>query len=296
MGEDIKTRFHFTAHSEARKTWNRWKRSGGQDLESLAMHKVLTQLYSSLAAERLRSEWAFWRRKAPRFHFGRCELTPIRTNAEGISRYLGKYITKHLGQRKAEDKGIRLVRYSGLKKNASNQVVSLPSNRVCSRFTWVSPGATLYRWKLGAFARAFGCTDGNYQARFKEWFGPKWAYHLKVVICSIKLPVYPSLATLLLDYPGLGTDAELDEAADLFALRPGFPAEARKTIQDAWQVGMLLRAQRERKARAAKPEASRWRHRANSEVDSPAELAAEAPPQRTTARGKSWIEHSLKDD
>ena len=108
--------------------------------------------------------------------------------------------------------------------------------------------------------------------------------------------IFATVVGHTLDYPGLGTDAELDEAADLFALRPGFPAEARKTSQDAWQVGMLLRAQRERKARAAKPEASRWRHRAHSEVGSPAELAAEAPPQRTTARGKSWIEHALKDD
>ena len=58
----------------------------------------------------LRSEWAFWRKTSPDYGFGRTELLPIKANAEAISRYLGKYIGKHLLTRNPEDKGARLVR------------------------------------------------------------------------------------------------------------------------------------------------------------------------------------------
>jgi hypothetical protein len=60
----------------------------------------------------LRSEWAFWRKTAPLYGFGRTELMPIKSSAEGIARYVGKYIAKHIGNRLPEDKGARLVRYA----------------------------------------------------------------------------------------------------------------------------------------------------------------------------------------
>jgi hypothetical protein len=39
----------------------------------------------------------------------------VKSNAEGISRYVGKYISKHVTQRRAEDKGARVVRFIGYK-------------------------------------------------------------------------------------------------------------------------------------------------------------------------------------
>ena len=44
----------------------------------------------------LRGEWAFWRVTCPKYGFGRHELMPIKSNAQGIARYVGKYIAKHM--------------------------------------------------------------------------------------------------------------------------------------------------------------------------------------------------------
>jgi hypothetical protein len=63
----------------------------------------------------LRGEWAFWRVTCPKYRFGRHELMPIKSNAQGIARYVGKYIAKHIRQRLEEDKGARLVRFIGYK-------------------------------------------------------------------------------------------------------------------------------------------------------------------------------------
>ncbi|MBV2336397.1 rolling circle replication-associated protein, partial [Escherichia coli] len=54
---------------------------------------VYRQDYSS-ANKAIRSEWSFWRKTAPKYGFGRTELMPVRSNSEGIGRYVGKYISK----------------------------------------------------------------------------------------------------------------------------------------------------------------------------------------------------------
>jgi hypothetical protein len=36
----------------------------------------------------------------------------VKSNEDGLSKYVGKYIAKHVGQREDRDKGVRLVRYS----------------------------------------------------------------------------------------------------------------------------------------------------------------------------------------
>jgi hypothetical protein len=126
----------------------------------------------------LRSEWAFWRVTAPKYGFGRHELMPVKSTADAIAKYLGKYISKHIGQRLPEDKGARLVRYSK------------GTNRVGTRFSWVSPGAYMWRSKLGAFCRSLHLDSDNYQTFLKEWFGKNWVYHLRPLINSIKLPEF----------------------------------------------------------------------------------------------------------
>ncbi len=130
--------------------------------------------YSS-ASVYLRREWAFWRVTAPKYGFGRHELMPVKSTADAVAKYLGKYISKHLGQRLPEDKGARLVRYSK------------GTNRVGTRFSWVSPGAYMWRSKLGAFCRMLNLNSDNYKEFLKEWFGRNWVYHLRPLIESIKL-------------------------------------------------------------------------------------------------------------
>ena len=129
----------------------------------------------------LRSEWKFWRETAPKYGFGRTELLPIKKTAEGIAKYVGKYIAKQVGQRLPEDKGARLVRYSK------------GTNRVGTRFAWVSSGAGIWRAKLGTFCWMLHLNSDNYVQFFGKWFGRNWVYHLRPLIHSIKLPeLYPA--------------------------------------------------------------------------------------------------------
>jgi hypothetical protein len=114
----------------------------------------------------LRSEWAFWRATAPRYGFGRHELLPVRSTADGISRYVGSYIGKHVRLRSESDKGARLVRYLGYG----------PGDRKAScRLGWNTDNAWLWRHKLAAFAGRVGARD---TADLKTLFGPRWAYWL----------------------------------------------------------------------------------------------------------------------
>ncbi|OMI69615.1 hypothetical protein MP31_17395, partial [Escherichia coli N36254PS] len=81
---------------------------------------VRDQDYSS-ANKAIRAEWAFWRKTAPKYRFGRTELMPVRSNSEGIGRYVGKYISKGIESRTEQFKGTRLVEYSRKAKIASTR-------------------------------------------------------------------------------------------------------------------------------------------------------------------------------
>jgi hypothetical protein len=105
-------------------------------------------------------------------------LLPIKKTAEGVANYVGKYVAKHIGQRLPEDKGARLVRYSR------------GTNRAGTRFSWVSPGARMWRAKLGAFCGMLNLNSDNYQEFLREWFGRNWVYVLGPLIGSIKLPEF----------------------------------------------------------------------------------------------------------
>lgn len=73
---------------------------------------IANQDYRSANAA-LRAEWAFLRKAAPAYGFGRTELLPIRSSTEAIAKYVGKYIAKNIDARRDDqDKGVRLVRYA----------------------------------------------------------------------------------------------------------------------------------------------------------------------------------------
>jgi hypothetical protein len=115
----------------------------------------------------LRAEWAFWRQTCPKYRFGRHELMPVKSNAEGISRYVGKYISKHVTQRRAEDKGARVVRFIGYKPGM---------RRTCCRFSWNTDNGWLWRHKTAMFAGRYGLTDIG---QMKKFFGARWACRLQ---------------------------------------------------------------------------------------------------------------------
>ena len=129
----------------------------------------------------LRAEWAFWRVASPRYGFGRHELLPVKSCAEGIARYVGKYVSKHIDMRLESDKGARLVRYLGFGQGG---------RKASCRFGWNNNNGWLWRHKLAAYAERNGAKDTEDLAKF---FGPRWAYRLQAEILAERLDeCYPS--------------------------------------------------------------------------------------------------------
>jgi len=99
---------------------------------------------------------------------------PVRTNKEGIGKYIVKYLSKGLMARRKDGRRVRLTAYCRKVKRA----VHLP-------FAWVSSGARLWRKKVGMTAERFGCKDLDGLSRL---FGKHWAYHLKDLIAALIPP------------------------------------------------------------------------------------------------------------
>lgn len=162
---------------------------------------VERQDYSS-ANPALRAEWAFWRETAPAYGFGRTELMPISSTAEGIGRYVGKYLQKHMTNRLKEDKGARLVSYSRGTRAGS------------TRFSWCGVKGWLWRAKYRQFAERLGFDD---EESFKAWayqeYGPKWAYKLAKAIAAELLSAWPTARHAEED--GIGLPEGMEDAVDI---------------------------------------------------------------------------------
>jgi hypothetical protein len=122
------------------------------------------------ASPYLRQLWSILRRSLPKYGFGRSELLPIKSNGEGIGRYIGKYISKGIKGRSGDQKGVRLVTYS---KGWSRHSV---------KFQWNTKGSAEWRRKVKLFAWENRCADLH---ELKEKFGPTWAYSRQSVIQDI---------------------------------------------------------------------------------------------------------------
>lgn len=136
------------------------------------------------AGKDLRRVWAVLRKKCPAYHLGRHELLPIRSNAEAVGRYVAKYVAKHVGTRRPEDRRVRLF-------GASSKA------RTCTvNFAWNSPGGWVWRQKLRLF-----CQDRGMSTVSHLWlkFGPNWAYWLRRDIermAILRRVAFPSRAEL----------------------------------------------------------------------------------------------------
>lgn len=163
---------------------------------------IAEQDYSSANAA-IRQQWAWWRKNAKQYGFGRTELLPIKSTAEGIARYVGKYISKNVQQREERDKGSRLVEYSRGARTAS------------TRFNFVSEGSKQWRQKMAVFAAIVGHGLGlGRPAAFHElsaFLGSSWAYFHREFILG--------LPTDLADLPdALHLDNEAEEFDPLAGL------------------------------------------------------------------------------
>lgn len=137
------------------------------------------------ASKYLRSEWAFWRRTAPRYRFGRTELMPIRSNSQAIKFYVGKYISKTIfADTDNIDKGVRLVRYS---RNARAGT---------KRFSFLTDGSKKWRQAVKFFSLIVGDHYNVYVENLDvltHLLGSKWAYKYRFFISFISqvLEVFP---------------------------------------------------------------------------------------------------------
>jgi hypothetical protein len=124
------------------------------------------------ANQALRAEWAFWRKTAPAYRFGRTEVLPVKSNKEGIARYVGKYVSKHISQREERDKGARVVRFIGYGPG---------QRKVGARFSWATEGGWIWRHKVAAFCKSHGLTFDQLQAI------PRWAYWFQGAILGQRI-------------------------------------------------------------------------------------------------------------
>lgn len=129
------------------------------------------------ANKSLRLEWAFWRKTAPVFRFGRTELMPIRSDADALGQYVGKYIGKHLNARENRDKGVRLVSYSKEARMAT------------SKHTNVNKYTTMWRAKVCTFVRMVAEFKPHARVRSVEdlslVLGKRWAYEWRDFILAL---------------------------------------------------------------------------------------------------------------
>jgi hypothetical protein len=157
----------------------------GKDIRTGVDFKELVNRNYSSAPPSLRQEWSFWRMTAKKYGFGRTELLPVASNAEAIGRYVGKYISKNIGQKRPdEDKGVRLVEYSrGARVHST-------------RFQFVTENSKKWRSKVKAFAKLMtdsgatldpetgDCPQLTFE-NLSQYLGPKWAYHFREIILSM---------------------------------------------------------------------------------------------------------------
>ncbi|MBS0584447.1 MAG: hypothetical protein JSS42_15235 [Proteobacteria bacterium] len=142
------------------------------------------------ASIELRSEWAYWRKTAKAYGFGRTELMPIRSTPEGIGRYVGKYISKNVAQRKGDDRRVRLVEYSRGARMAR------------TRFAWSSDNARDWRLKVRLFAQMQAWSLGveiHDVSELSRYLGPRWAWNWREFIASLPVVGAPIGMGLLPD-------------------------------------------------------------------------------------------------
>jgi hypothetical protein len=126
------------------------------------------------ASVALRNEWAFWRLTAKDYKFGRTELLPVISSSAAVSRYVGKYISKHVSVREERDLGVRLVSYIGPK------VASV-------KFAWAGPRGRGWRVALEALVRdlaANGQIDEVSCEAMRRAYGAKWLWSWKEIIAG----------------------------------------------------------------------------------------------------------------
>ncbi len=145
----------------------------------------------STANVAIRREWAFWRRVAKQYGFGRHQLQPMRESGATLGGYLGAYLRKDWDQRWPEDKGARCVRYFGhwanIPRIKGRRRIAPPHN---SRFGWMTPGAHVWREMVKQAVLVLNHKGADLtEANIKERVGPKWAWKMGKLFEAVRFEV-----------------------------------------------------------------------------------------------------------
>jgi hypothetical protein len=145
----------------------------------------------STANEAIKREWAFWRRVAKLYGFGRHQLQPMRENGEALGRYLGEYLSKDWAHRLPEDKGARCVRYFG---HWSKEVRTIGQRRKAaphgSLFGWMTSRAKAWRELVKQVVLVLRYSGAKItEHNIKDIFGPKWAWKMGKLFESVRFEV-----------------------------------------------------------------------------------------------------------
>lgn len=151
--------------------------------------EIENRIYRS-ANKNLRNLWQLLRENVGRYGFGRTELLPVKSTSEAIGRYVGKYISKNVQCRPDEDKGTRLVNYSG-------------DSRYCStRFMWVTENSYQWRMKVKTYielknkARKLNNQEPINEQNISRILGSKWCYNHLENILFTPIKTQPTAATV----------------------------------------------------------------------------------------------------
>jgi hypothetical protein len=134
----------------------------------------------STANRALREEWAFWRRTAKMYGFGRCQMQPVKSTGEAVGRYLAGYMMKDHGARLPEDKGARCVRMFGHWHKEPRK----PGRRAIkplfnSRMGWNTVPARVWREIVKQIVTVLNYKGAKItEQNIKDVVGPKWAWRI----------------------------------------------------------------------------------------------------------------------
>jgi hypothetical protein len=134
----------------------------------------------STANEAIKREWAYWRKTAKLYGFGRHQLQPMRENGEALGRYLGEYLRKDWEHRLPEDKGARCIRCFGhwsREPRPEGERAKTPPYK--ARFGWMTPRACAWREMVKQMVTVLNYKGAKItEQNIKDKLGRKWAWKM----------------------------------------------------------------------------------------------------------------------
>ncbi len=161
VGEDVRSGLDFAAYHRAKAA----KAAG-----DWAEFRRQQSIYHRSANGHLHGIWRLFRSKrVTRYGFGRCETLPIVSNAEGMARYVGTYVTSAGVNRWACDKRMRTVRYALRQRVAG------------CRWSWADGHGGRWRRGMQVISQILLWDYEDY----KKNCGKRWAWRLRKTITTL---------------------------------------------------------------------------------------------------------------